>query len=253
MLKKNVIEERYIRRNTVEPFELLVAKGLVKGHSFIHKFGANFDVDNNSTPESIWTAGGLYPWSALSTAQTLYLKSSDSGDTDTVTVQGLDSNYELLEEIVTLTGTTAVTTTNQFLRVYRMIYNHGSSNAGDITAHVTSASGTVVAQIDEGLSQTLMAIYTVPAGYTAYLYCGDASIQKNKDGRIDFYQRPFGAAFRIAHMGEVFEGTYRYDFPIPIPLAAKTDLDVRITDVESNNTRVAANFDMILVSDTAGD
>ena len=51
---------------TSEPFELQVARGQIPGHSVVHKFGANFDIDNNSEPETVWTAGGLYPWSALS-------------------------------------------------------------------------------------------------------------------------------------------------------------------------------------------
>jgi hypothetical protein len=42
-----------------------------------------------------------------------------------------------------------------------------------ITARVGSSSGVVVAQIEVGFSQTLMCIYTVPAGYTAYLMAVD--------------------------------------------------------------------------------
>ena len=52
---KAVIEERYIRRNTAEPFYLSVSKELVAGHERIHKFGANFQIDSNTDPETIWT------------------------------------------------------------------------------------------------------------------------------------------------------------------------------------------------------
>jgi hypothetical protein len=230
-------------------YGLGVAKGQFDDVTSVHKFGANFDIDNTSEPETVWTAGGLYPWSSLATAQTLYCLSDSASDTSTLTIQGLDSDYNLLTETVTLTGTTAVTTTNQFIRVFRMSYNGGASNVGTVTARVTSGSGTIVAQIDEEFSETLMCVYTIPAGYTGYLLCGDASVQKNKDVQIKFFVRQFGQSFKIAHMAEVFERTYRYDFPIPMKLPEKTDLEVRADNVESNNTRLTANFDLILDKD----
>jgi len=233
---------------TPNDFYLEVAKGNVANHSFIHKFGVNFDIDNSSEPETVWSAGGLYPWSSLSSAQTLYVLSTDAGDTMDVEIQGLDADYELQTETVTLTGTTAVTTTNTFLRVFRMSAN--ANNDGDITARVTSASGTIVAQIDTDYAQTLMAVYTVPAGKTAYLTTLDTSVQKNKDAQIRLFQRPTGEAFRITHMAETFESSYRYDFTTPLKFPEKTDLEVRASEVESNNTRVTANFDLVLVDNT---
>jgi hypothetical protein len=88
----------------------------------------------------------------------------------------------------------------------------------------------------------------VPAGYTAYMMAGDFSVQKAKDAQVLLMQRPFGKPnFRIAHMAEVYEGTYRYDFPIPLPLPEKTDFEVRADNVETNNTRVTSNFTMALI------
>jgi hypothetical protein len=247
MTIKNVIEERYIRRNATHPWGLAVSKELIRGYTHIHKFGANFDIGSATDPETIWTAGGLYPWSSLSTEQTLYCLSTSTSDTSTLTIEGLDDEYKVQTETITLTGTTAVSPTNKFLQVYRMAYNGGSSNVGTITARVTSASGTIVAQIDAGKSQTLMAVYTVPADHTAFLLCLDASVQKNKDAQIGFYQRPEGESFKIAHIAEVFERSYRYDFIIPIKFNEKTDLDFRAIEVASSATRVTANFDLILV------
>jgi hypothetical protein len=226
---------------------LSIAQGEVSGHSVVHKFGANFDIDNNSEPETVWTAGGLYPWSSLATAQTIYCISTDGADTGTLEIQGLDANYELQSETVTLNGTTAVTTSNEYLRVYRMVYLDSADNAGIITARVTSGTGTVVAQVDAGFNQTLMAIYTVPADHTAYILCGDFSVQKNKDAQVMFYQRPVGGIFTIAHMAEVYESSYRYDFSAPLAMPEKTDLEVRADNVETNGTRVTSNFTMILV------
>jgi hypothetical protein len=239
-------------RHLYEHDPLAIAKGESNGYSFIHKFGANFDIDNNSEPETVWTAGGLYPWSALATTQVLYLLSDDAADTGLLEIQGLDADYNPISEEIDLTGTTSVTTTNSYLRVYSMIYTGASEgNVGTITARVTNSTGTVVAQIEPRLSQALMCIYTVPAGYTAYIMAGDFSAQKAKDAQILFMVRPFGKQnFRISHMAEVYESTYRYDFPIPLPLLEKTDLEVRADNVETNNTRVTSNFTMVLVKNT---
>jgi len=240
-------------RHLYEHDPLAIAKGESNGYSFVHKFGANFDVDNNSEPETVWTGGGLYPWSALNVAKTLYILSNDSNEEGTVELQGLDEDYNVVTETVTLNGSTAVTTLNTFLRVYRMIYtDDGGGNVGVITARVDSPSGTVVAQIEGVLSQTLMCVYTVPAGYTAYMMAVDFSVQKNKDAQVLMMQRTFNTNnFRIAHMAEVYESTYRYDFPIPLPLPEKTDLELRTDNVETNNTRVTSNFTAVLIKNTA--
>lgn len=230
-------------------FYLEVAKGNIPGHSYIHKFGYNPEIDNNSEPETVWSAGGLYPWSSLTTAQTLYLQSDDNNDTMTITVEGLDANFAPLSEDVTLNGTTSVTTTNQFSRVFRMKYDEGTPNEGAITARVGSGSGTVVAQIDEGLAQTLMALYTIPAGYTGYLLQLDISVQKNKDAQVKLFAREPDKTFRVQQVAEVHEASKTYAFPIPLRFPEKTDIEVQAHDVENNNTRVTSNFDMLLIQD----
>jgi len=223
-----------------------VAANHFDGLSFIHKFGANFDIDNNSEPETVWTGGGLYPWDAFDTEQTLYVASSSENDDAQLLIEGLDADYYEISETVTLNGTNSVQTTSLFKRVSRMIYDDGSTNEGTLTARAGASDGTLVAQVDAGFSQTLMCVYTVPANNTAYLMAGDFSVQKNKDAQVKFFVRPEGKSFRIAHMAEVFESSYRYDFPIPLPIPEKTDLEVRADNVENNSTRVTANFDLLL-------
>ena len=239
---------RNIAVATPNDFFLEVAKGNIVGHSAVHKFGANFDVGVTTDPETVWTTGGLYPWSAFPIAQTLYVLSTSASDTMGVVIEGLDENYQPQTETVTLTGTTAVTTDNTFVRVFRMATD--ALNVGDITARVTSASGTVVAQIDIDYGQSLMAIYTVPAGKTAYMTALDTTVQKNKDAQVRLFQRPTNQDFRIAHMAETFESSYRYDFAPQLRFPEKTDLEIRVSEVETNATRVTANFDLVLVDNT---
>jgi len=226
---------------------LAIAQGDVNYYSSVQKFGANFDIGINSDPESIWSAGGLYPWASLDASETLFVISTDTDDTDTVLLEGLDENYLPLTESVQMTGQTAVATVNQFKRIYRMEYNHGTINEGTVTARTVSGAGVVVAQIDPTLAQTLMAVYTVPAGFTAYLTNLDFSTNKGKDAQCRLYVREFGRSFRIKHLTEVYENSYRYDFTVPLRFPEKTDLDLIVHQVESAGTRVSCNFDLILV------
>jgi hypothetical protein len=223
-----------------------IARGSISNSKIVHKFGANFDIDQGTDPESVWSGGGLYPWASLSSAQTIYCLSTDAGDTTTLTIEGLDANYDEISETVTLTGTSAVTTSNTFLRVFRMTYD--ATNVGTITARTVSASGTIVAQIDAGYAQTLMAVYTVPAGFTAYLVALDATIDGTKTCQMLMYHRLFGKPFRIAHVAES-DGHYRYDFTAPLTVPEKTDIDIRINEVSGNDARVTANFDLVLIKD----
>ena len=237
-------------RHLYEHNHLAIAKGESNGYSAVHKFGANFDLDAGTVPETIWTNGGLYPWSALDNPQIIYVKSDDSNDTSQLEIIGLDEDWKEASEVVIMSGLTPVATTSTFRRVYRMIYNHTSSNEGVITAHAGSSGGTVVATIDVDYSQTLMCVYTVPAGYTAYLVSLGFTAQKNKDAQVRFYSRGQGESFKIKHIAEVYEAQYNYMFVVPLKFPEKSDLELRSADVESNNTRVTANFDLILVKNT---
>jgi len=232
---------------TSEPFDLQLARGQIPGHSFYHGIGANPDVDTTTDPETVWTEGGVYPWSSFATAQVLYAKSASAQDTGTLIINGLDADYNLQTLEITLDGTNVVDTgSTTFIRVHNILYTDGAANAGKITVHVTSGVGQVVSGILAGFSKSLQAIYTVPAGYTGYLLCGDFSVNKDKDAVVEFYVRPFGNGFIVSHIAEVYQAVYRYDFPVPVALAEKTDLDVRAL-VFSDNCRMTANFDLYLV------
>jgi hypothetical protein len=125
---------------------------------------------------------------------------------------------------------------------------YDADNAGDITARTVSASGAIVAQIDTGYAQTLMAVYTIPAGFTGYLVALDATIDGTKTCQVLMYHRLLGKPFRIAHIAEA-DGHYRYEFVAPLTVPEKTDIDIRVAEVSGNGARVTANFDLVLIRD----
>jgi len=233
---------------TSEPFELQMARGQIPGHSFNHKFGAVPQMSINTTG-TIWDINDtLYPWSAFNTAGTLSVARASASDADkTITIVGLDANYNEISENVTLTAASGNLTTKSFIRVYRaFMFNGSATNVGDINV---TKGGTTVLRITAGKGQTLMAIYTVPANYTAYLTQSVMTIQDGGDATGDMFVRYGGeTAFRIGHTFEVASSEYHYGFSVPIRLPEKSDVDIRAA-VRSNNARVTAAFDIILIKE----
>jgi hypothetical protein len=228
------------------------AAGLLEGYSNIHKFGAVPEM-SQSTSGSIWDKSDtFYPWNAFSTAHTLTLQTYNSSgnlvSTDnggTITVYGLDENYNEVSETIAISGNSGSGTQN-FIRVYRAFFNGALSNTTEIRV---SANSVEVLRINIGKAQTLMAVYTIPAGKTGYLLKGTASCAANADASVDMFVRYFGQlSFRIGHTLEIagVGGQYTYDFPVPIKIPEKSDIDVRC-EVRSNNARVTAAFDLILI------
>jgi len=231
---------------TSEPFELQIARGQIPGHRALHKFGAVPSMSINTTG-TVWDINDtLYPWSAFASAGTLTVDRANAGDAGKIiTVVGLDANYNDISENVTLTAATGNATTQSFIRIYRSyMYNGSATNIGNIDI---KKGVTTVARITAGKGQTLMGVYTVPAGYTAYISQGVMSVQAGADATGDFFVR-YGeeAAFRIAHTFEVASAEYFYAFHVPFALPEKSDIDIRVS-VRSNNARCTAAFDAILI------
>ena len=228
-----------------------IASGKVFETSSLHKFGAvpSMGVNQSGT---IWDIDDTnYPWSAFTTAGVLTVPAVDAADNGhTVTIIGLDADFNPLEETITASSATTTTTTQEFKRVFRAFCTAGGdTNAGNIDIQ---KDGTTVARITAGKAQTLMAVYTIPAGYTGFLMQGVMTVGANADATGDMFVKYFGQdTFRVGHSFEVsgMGGPYRYPFSIPIMISEKSDIDVRAS-LRSNNARVTAAFDMILVQRT---
>jgi hypothetical protein len=235
--------------NWDENFRLNVAREKVRGASMIHKFGAVPEVAQASTG-TVWDKNTtIYPWSAFDTAGPITASIANASDNGKqVIVLGLDENYEEVEEIFTLSSTATVAGAISFKRVFRAFVTNGSdNNVGDINF---TKGGTDVLRITAGKAQTLMAIYTVPAGKTGYLYKGVCSAQIGADATGNMFIRYFGQqAFRIGHSFEVSGSSkYDYEFSFPIKIPEKSDIDVRVT-VRTNKGRYTAAFDLLLLNE----
>lgn len=234
---------------------LNIARGLVKDTSSVHKFGAVPSMSTNITG-TVWDIDDtIYPWSVWDQGPLIVqVVTTSSGDINkSVVIQGLDENWNFVTETVTTDSslTPIGNSVTQFRRIFRAYVAGDSLFLDDVAI---KKAGTTVAYIPVSNAQTLMSVYTIPAGHTGYLTQGVASIQYGGDATISMMVRYGGElAFRIGHTGEV-AGTgmpYSYKFTVPIRLPEKTDIDVR-ANVRSNNSRVTAAFDLILIKNPIG-
>ena len=236
------------------PYEISIAQGDIPNHTALFKFGTRTSVAAN-TQSSVWE-GPTALYAYLPSAQQLKVSSSSGLDVAagtgarTMTLIGLDSSYNELEETITLTGTAVATTTGSFIRIHRgyvATSGTGYTNAGIIT--VTNNAGTVTQMvIPAGDAQTLMAMWTVPLGKTLYITAGSASTDTSKGARVSLFTRQLDGGilhpWRIRYRAYLFGGNENFPFNIPLEIPAKTDVQVRVlTPAAAGTTSFGATFE----------
>jgi len=222
------------------PFGVPVQKGIVDNFSGIQKFGYNSSVGSNF--ETIWDGSNLYSYPSSAGTATATSTSTDDNN-GTVEIQGLDSNYDLATETITIGGSASTTS---FIRVFRarlIDANTGTSNVGDITITVSSVS---VAKIIATYGQTLMCVYTVPRNYKAYLLNIDLGSSKDLENEIIFRTKEIdnGNAWNTKAFLTTRGGLVKKDYLIPVVISAKTDIE--IIGKASATSAISAGFELLL-------
>ena len=236
-----------------DDWKLNLSRGKVRNAYAVHKFGSN-PTPANGIEHTVWDGASLYPWASWDAGASLvYLKSSDAGDTSiTVYIEGLDENYNVQSEIVTLDPTNPLTTAavsvNTYIRLFRMYNSSATSELGDITAHYGSDAGVVVAQITAGEGQSLMAVYTVPLGHTALILNHEFSGSGASALKSRFMRRNAGEVFRNQHAGSVSGNQYNKTYAIPLVCGAKSDIDIRVIP-STGSSQITSSFEMVLIKD----
>lgn len=236
--------------------DLWIASDEQHGYKVIHKFGHNLLV--NETWETIWSVGGEY--SFIGDATILKISSTDADDDDgdtgarTVLVEGLDANYNEISEVVTLNGQTAVNTTNTYKRVHRMIvqsvgssgYNEGIiyAGTGTVTAGVPANK---YAAIPAEYNQTMMAVYTIPAGKTGYLTMFYSQPDGEKEFQIRLYNRDVNGVARVKNQLHAYQNQAAFIYHPYFKIEEKTDVYINFHDSSGNDASVGGGFSIILV------
>ena len=228
----------FISNNNI-PLGLAIQRGLVNNFSGVQKFGYNTAV--GTVFETIWENGSLYAYPTTRTTAVATSTSTDDNDS-LLHIYGLDSNYDLADEVITVGGSASTTT---FIRVFRSVLtnaNTGVVNVGKITTTVNSLPVSVV---DVGYGQSLQALYSIPRNYRGYLMSIDVGTSKQKEVEAKFMQRPLnGNTFQTKSLVTSFGTPFRKDYLVPEILSEKSDLEMRAK--ADATTSISAGFQLIL-------
>ncbi len=252
-------KERVAQGLFIDPIGLSL--GYYANAEKITRFGLNKDL---STPgEDIWTAGNSYQgFLSVSSAQTLIMFSTSSEDSAagsgtgarSVTLTGLDINWDAITETVSLDGLNVTSTALTFLRLNDVTVNSagGSRRAAGLISILTVNSLTRMSEVVSGLGNSLMAMYTVPSNKTALMLSFHSSVLKGGGASvgvdIHLHQTLGDVETMVKEVGVSTNGTnyLQHFFPLPEAFVEKTDIHFE-GHTAANNTEVATGFSIILV------
>jgi hypothetical protein len=257
-MASGIVNQSISRVGVTEPFELQVARDQITGHSNVLVSGTLPTLGTSLA--TVWNRGGIYVYPA--TAQNMLVASTSANDAAagtgarTVVVQGLNADYDQIAEVVTLNGQTGVPTSNSFLRVTHMYVataGSGLAAAGTIsvgTGTITAGVPAVVYLNYLNQSGATSAIWTVPAGYTAYI----TAIQASSGNATAGQWTNFGLF--ISPQGGTFDSTLQWicsnggnaqiSLPYPIAIQEKADIEIRAISTTAS-TSVDSNMQIVYI------
>lgn len=242
---------------TYSPNEIV--GGFAPGWSYVNKFGRNPDISAGTAPEDVWNGGGFYTGFPSQVETVQVFSSSATDDTSStgahsIRITGLDTNWDVLSETITLDGMTPVNSVNQFRRVHTaqvVTAGSGGVNVGTITCRHTTTTANVFFVMPIGNNQTNVCAYTVPAGFTGYIQFESGNIRAaSTTAQVQgyYWTRSFGGVFR-GRRPFGLSTSINVSRPITggLVLTEKSDVVVRLATVVGNNIDVIFAFDLLLI------
>ena len=208
-------------RNLYEHDYLAIAKGESNDYSARNIFGYNSTVGTSYIP--LWENNTVYTYPTQPLTMTVTSNVADNGVQ--VRIIGLDGDYNVITEVVTLA--VSVATTQQFFRINDVVTISGNA-INDITI---SNGGITYAKVRGGDGKNQASIYTVPAGHSLYLvridaFCATAA----QNNRQIFFRNlaclPSGVKLRVAETS--FLETMHIQRQVPFRYNEKTDIEFQL-------------------------
>ena len=244
--------------------------GVAVGDVVINDTNGEWGTVNEVTSATTLTHTGMTNASSVSpvsnpneSGDTYRVASSADTGAGVVHIEGLSATgntWTVATETVILNGTTAVSITQTFVRMYRAFVLHAGSsgmNEGDIISDVV-ATGEVGVYISAMDGQTQQAIYTIPSGKTGYFLKGYVGISSGGNpaspasAQFSWRARLNNGAtgvFAIKGQVEVIANGgqfWIYEYGVPVAVPEKSDILIRCDEV-SATVGVIGAFDMVLV------
>jgi len=208
-------------RNLYEHDYLAIAKGESNDYSARNIFGYNSTVGTSYIP--LWENNTAYTYPTQPLTMTVTSNVADNGVQ--VRIIGLDGDYNVITEVVTLA--VSVATTQQFFRINDVVTISGNA-ANDITI---SNGGITYAKVRGGDGKNQASIYTVPSGHSLYLVRIDAFCATAAQNNRQIYFRnlaclPNGVKLRVAETS--FLEIMHIQRQIPFVYNEKTDIEFQL-------------------------
>ena len=256
---QGVFNKSAILVQQVDPFNTGIGSG-IGSQQFIEKFGASNLVEADLS--TIWEEGSIYNY--LTAASTVSAISDNSGDTATGTgartieIQGLDSNYNTVTEIISTNGTgIGPASINEFLRIYRaVVETAGTTGTNEGVIDINAGSTTVIAIGThgtgnvEGFGQSQTSVYTIPAGKTGYLTqwsVGSSDVTAPIHAFLKFSEPSIGGNI-LRTKDIMFLNNYSIkNYIVPLQVSEKTDIEVRAYSKSGTGYDVSTSYNIILV------
>lgn len=210
-----------------------IAEGCCTNHQPFRRFGVNADVP--ITWETVTNQSAVQNW--FTAAERLHIVSDLAADdgapagngAQTLNIKGLDGDYNLISETITMNGAGVVVTDASFLRVFRArVMAVGSSGANEGTIIVQNVAETItMLQVNPLEGQSNSAIWTVPAGKTAYIVSWNGSESSLKGALVGLWVRTYEQSWRYARSYALLDSPFFHRFMIPLAFSEKTDIEIR--------------------------
>ena len=210
-------------RHLYEHDPLAIAKGESNGYEARNIFGYNALVGTSFIP--CWENNTAYVQPTTGLTMTVTSNVADNGVV--IRIIGLDVNYNIIAENITLNSAVPPTTTLQFFRINDVVTIGGNA----LNNIVVSSGGVTYAKVRGGDGKNQASIFTVPAGYTFYLmridaFCATAAHNNRQIYFRNFVRLPTGVKLRVAETS--FLETMHINRQIPFKYTEKSDIEFQL-------------------------
>lgn len=198
-----------------------------------HKFAES---DNITTTQSIISScPNQDPYNTA--GDPLYISSASTSATQIIYLEGVDMDYNLASETITLQGQTGVAISTTFRTIFKGYNINGTPLTGDVYIGTEAVpvggipdDSNMYANIPatyngEQANQTLTSIFTIPANYTGFILRWYTTAQKGRDINLVAYARKIHGVFRYQDRMSVFESSIEKEMPW-LRFPEKTDFKV---------------------------
>ena len=233
-------------------FLLEVAKGSIPGHIAV-PVGAQTPFATNASFLDIWDFNTDLVYAT--SAESLEIVSDNANDSSAgtgaqeITVEGLNSDFELADPVVVATdGLTPVSVPGTYMRTSSLAVSDAGStggNEGNITLRV-SGGGADRLRIRTNLQNSFSSHRTIPAGSSGFVIILNESCPRNDSIRVRVAVRPEDGVFQLTTPRYVYQNSFTGALLATPLLPEKTDIKF-IARADSPNSEISISYQVVLI------